>query len=272
MGFFYRLSLLAILLTTFASTVQGFDRSLRPPKNVARFKSRAANTSPVVKLKLTEAEAHARWLTSRKPTRRGTAQRRQTSAFRTENARRFSAQDATTGAPVGSLAFSNNTGWTISPTEEGAVITYSGTLATRDTRDAQRLVYSSPDASYPYKYFGIGQCNVGSPTDIGPGSANVLCLVNSASATRAGALPTLNKNNLDTNGSSYVESNVWTLDPSAQTAVPVWINPDGRSIPAHIVSAVNNPDIIFVTGDVGATSAFYETEFRKITLRYTNLD
>ncbi|KAF9480217.1 hypothetical protein BDN70DRAFT_877841 [Pholiota conissans] len=270
MGLFYRLSLLAILLTTF-TIVHAYERkSLGRPQRVGRFNSKASITRSNIKLNLTEAEAHARWLTSRKPTRRSTAERRQVSDTPSGSDARLAAQDDSTGASVGNLVFTTN-GWSISSTEDGSTITYSRTLAARDTRDAQRLVYSAPDASYPYKYFGVGQCNIGSSTTIGPGSSNVLCLVNSESPTRAGALPTLIKNNFDTSGSSYVETDIWNLDASTQTAAPMWINSDGRSVPAYIVSAINNPSIIYVTGDVDATAELYGIQFRKLSLKYTNL-
>ena len=75
MGLFYRLSLLAILLTTFA-IVHAYERkSLGRPQRVGRFNSKASITRSNVKLNLTEAEAHARWLTSRKPTRRSESRR-----------------------------------------------------------------------------------------------------------------------------------------------------------------------------------------------------
>jgi hypothetical protein len=39
------------------------------------------------------------------------------------------------------------------------------------------------------------------------------------------------------------------------------------SVEAHIVVAVTNPNIIFVTGDIAATSAVYGLEFREVVSR-----
>ncbi|KJA21634.1 hypothetical protein HYPSUDRAFT_216187 [Hypholoma sublateritium FD-334 SS-4] len=273
----YRLTLLYIIVATLATAGTNGVAEAKPKVNVGRFALRGESgldsglASRSLSGDLTEAEAHALWLTSRKPTRRSTAQRRQASAAAVVEGSRFAATDASTGTSYGDLVYGTD-GWTLSTSDTPSTLVYSRSSGfyARDSREAQRLTYTSQNASDPYRIFGVGQCYAGSPTTIGSGSSNVLCLVNAISGTRAGSRPDKVKNNLDPSGSSYVETNIWTVDYSKKTASPTWINSDGTAIPAYIVVAVKHPDIIFVTGDVAATSAHYGLEFRPVTLSYTN--
>ncbi|PPQ74110.1 hypothetical protein CVT26_006506 [Gymnopilus dilepis] len=213
---------------------------------------------------MTQAELYARALTLRKPTRRSTAQRRQTSNTPVTRFASVSVKDSTTGTVVGNLVM-GEVGWSISSGGSAPTFKNTGTSATVQTQ--QQLTWSDAPAN-PYTSFGIGQCSAGASTNIGAGSAAVLCLVNARSQVPAGSTPTAVATNLLPGGTGLAETGVWTLDYATNVATPQWINPDGTTPTTYIVenSATGQ---VYVTGDVNAASQALGATLVPITLSFT---
>ncbi|KAF5320792.1 hypothetical protein D9619_001226 [Psilocybe cf. subviscida] len=266
-----RLPLLAILLTTLLACANAEDRQ-SATATIHRFALRSS-ASVHDDSNVTDAQRYAKWLTQRKPTRRSTAMRRQASpGFVSDpDSAMMRVADTSSGQGVGSLVYSSsNNVWTVSEEGSPTTITLNSEIPGITTRAYQQLM-SNADSTYPV--LGIGQCNSGAPVDIGSGSSNVLCLLNTeAVGTSPGSVPTQLSNSLSGSTATYVESNIWTVNYSSKTATPTWVNPNGTSVEAHIVVAVTNSNIIFVTGDVAATSAAYGLEFREVTLNFSILE
>ncbi|KAF8898100.1 hypothetical protein CPB84DRAFT_1847842 [Gymnopilus junonius] len=227
---------------------------------------------------LTQAELYARALTLRKPTRRSTAQRRQTSTVPATRFAQVSVQDSSTGTSLGNLVFTGSgSTWEVSNSASSSNLKNTGSNAAVQTQ--QQLVWRDVPTD-PYTNFGIGQCASGDPTDLGPGSSAKHTQLRYAlfplyisqdqptPKVPGGSTPTTVASNLIPGGTGLAETGVWTLDFGTNVATPQWINTDGTT-PTTIIAVNTATGTLYVTGDVSAASQALGVSLTPISLSFT---